>query len=171
MGRVFLNQAFFWSLPFRLIDPLCHEFFLAWVSDYLGERELNTELGWVAVLERGWSLTGAVLFSSWVFTCIFKPNSDIACLARERDGRAECAGKKRKKSLSCFQARPCIRMPLFLLTTSSSGLFRQKMVGVPPLSHFLGESPRDEVVLPKHRPHIDSTLHWLGGVNIRSQTE
>ena len=46
MGRVFLNQAFFWSLPFRLIDPLCYEFFLAWVSDYLdhGEMGLNTEL-------------------------------------------------------------------------------------------------------------------------------
>ena len=27
----------------------------------------------------------------------------------------------------------------------------------PPI--FKGKSPRDEVVLPKHLPHIDSTLH------------
>ena len=86
--------------------------------------------------------------------------SDIAFLARERDGCAESAGKKRKKSLSCFEARLCICMPLFLLTTLSSGLFPQKMGGVPPDPPiFKGKSPRDEVVLPKHLPHIDSTLH------------
>ena len=46
VGRVFLNLVFFWSLPFRFSDPLCYVFFLVCF------------------------LTGAVLYSSRVFTCI-----------------------------------------------------------------------------------------------------
>ena len=45
VGRVFLNLVFFWSLPFRFSDPLCYEFFLVWVSHYLGEMWLNTQAG------------------------------------------------------------------------------------------------------------------------------
>lgn len=47
VGRVFLNLVFFWSLPFRFSDPLCYEFFLVWVSHYLGEMWLNTQAGLV----------------------------------------------------------------------------------------------------------------------------
>ena len=47
VGRVFLNLVFFWSLPFRFSDSLCYEFFLVWVSHYLGEMWLNTQAGLV----------------------------------------------------------------------------------------------------------------------------
>ena len=56
--------------------------------------------------------------------------------------------------------------------------FRQKMGGVPLAPPIFYDSlPRDEAVLPKHMPNIDSTLeslvtlHCLEGANIRSQTE
>ena len=73
-----------------------------------------------------------LLVSFYLYFSLFQT---VACLARERDGRTERAGKKKKKSLPCFQARLCIRMPLnasllpynFLLRA-----FRKKMGGVPP---------------------------------------
>ena len=151
----------------------------------VGEMWLNTQANWWAGLIQGWSLTWTVLFFSWVFTragvWVRGEGEKSECAQLECDGHAECAGKKRRESLLCFQAHLCTRVPLFLVTTSFPGFSVRKWFGCLPLPPiFKRKSPRDgprlsSPILATQTTHTTlkslDTLHLLGKGNIRSQTE
>ena len=159
--------------------PLCYEFFLACVSHYLGKMWLNTELA-RAVLERGWSLTGAVLFSSLVFTCILAYFGHSLPCARTR-WLCWARREEKREIPSLLPGAPMYSHASQYLSSSlqlrPQGFPSENGWGASCSSHFLGQTPQGRGCPPQHLPHIDSTLeslgtlHCLEGANIRSQTE